>query len=38
MKLVGVVARQPAVTHYRVPMYAHQAACFPDAAALGDVL
>jgi hypothetical protein len=34
----GVVARQPTVTHHRIPMYAHQAAGFPHAAAFGDVL
>jgi hypothetical protein len=34
----GVVARQPAVTHYRIPMHAHQAAGFPHAATFGDVL
>jgi len=36
--LAGVVARQPAVTHYRVPMYPHQTAGLADAAAFGDVL
>src|SRR3989304_2992244 len=38
VELAGGVARQPAVTHYRVPMDAHQAAGFADAAAFGDVL
>jgi hypothetical protein len=36
--LAGVLARQPAVTHHRVPMHAHQTAGFADAAAFGDVL
>jgi hypothetical protein len=36
--LAGVVARQSAVTHHRVPMYAHQAASLADAAAFRDVL
>jgi len=36
--LAGVIASQPAVTHHRVPMDAHQAGGFADAAAFGDVL
>ena len=38
MDLAGVIARQPAVTHHRVPMHAHQAGGFADAAAFGDEL
>ena len=36
--LAGVVARQPAITHHRIPMYADQTAGLADAAALGNVL
>ncbi|MFV2069995.1 MAG: hypothetical protein ACC645_23765 [Pirellulales bacterium] len=38
MDLAGVVARQPTVTHHRVPMDAHQAGGFADAAAFRNVL
>jgi hypothetical protein len=37
VKVVCVVARQSAVTHYRVPVYAHQTARFSHATTFGNV-